>query len=1550
MTLVVSLVLAMFSASPALASDALVVEATAGGQAVVPHTHIDGGQGFDVYVFTADGTFEIVSGSGEIDYVVVGGGGGGGTSAYAGGGGGGGEVQTSLNGGVPQAVEAAHRFDIVVGAGGSGGPRSGDFLGTRGSNGGATTLTGPGGFEITALGGGSGGGGTTPDGAGGPSVATGGGGAGQHTTYGLVAGTGGTGTATGFNGRDGYPGGSFGTTGGGGAGAAGSAPGNAGGPGVNLAGRVGGSAGANGVFGAGAAGATIQSTPGVHGATSSGNGGSGAGPVSDGGNGADGVVVIRVPVFTPIFTAASPPSGIVGTAYDYTFTAVGDPAPDAWSVSGDVPPGLSLEDGQLSGTPTTAGAYTFTVTAENDYGTRSAVVTVNVIGLPAAIDAVGSTELEGTVGAVVPSPTVRVLDGSGAPLDGVTVAFTASGTSSLEGVASATTDGDGKATSPTWRLGTGVGDYTLTATVQGDLDPGVEGALSVEFTAAAAAAAAAGREVVTEPAGATNAAAMTTAPRVRLVDAHGNPVAEEGVAVTAAVAAGDGVLGHAADDDAGPTVTRETDADGLIHFDGLVVTGTVGTYVLGFTSGGLTAATSDGFALSAGAAHAFDLAATPDSVAAGEEVEVSARVVDVSGNAVAGTVGDLAWTADAPGTFGDEPTTTDADGEVAATFSPTRTGDATITLSGATLDGAATVTVAPADAADLALVDPAAGFASGTAFTSQPRLERRDAYGNLVPAEPQQQVAATVTGTGCALEGTTTADMVAGVATFDDLGITGSTAHDCTITFAARTMTATQTLRPTVGPVMQLLLATAPSTAASSGTALATQPVLQVADSGGNAVASADVEVTATFDAELTHASTGASATTDESGAATFDGLTLSGVVGIYALEFSAADLQPVSAADLTLSAGAADRLVVATEPQGGRSGDALAVQPVVEIHDDHGNRVILDDTTQVTIALGTDEDGTLGGTTTVTADHGVATFTDLTLSGYVDVDYTLVATADPSLEPATSAAVQVSAGDAVALRVVTAPEGGRAGEVLAQQPAIEVVDAVGNRVILDTTTVVAVALADSTAATLGGTTTLTVDGGLASFTDLTLSGSVKPSYTLTFTAQDLAAAEPADVSIQHGDADMLELAVPAAGWSGNGRPLQAQPTLHLVDAWGNPVTGDPHAVTVVLDDDTAALTGTVTVDVDGGTVQFEDLGLDGRRGAIYELRYELDGTAIETSQELRIPAPVEVPVTPVPDADGQLPAPPAGEAQTIVNGAPTATVVEPTTTGLRVVGGGIELHAAPEGASLDTSAPAGGLRLASSGKVRVAGSGFRPFTRVAVWMFSEPTLLGEIAVDHAGAVDAALALLPSGATGCNHTLQLVGVRPAGEQVAVSLGVEVVPDPFPFTDVAPNAEHAVAIGCAAERGWVAGRSDGSFDEAGAVTRGQAATLLARVLDLAADPRAARRVGETGAHAGGIGAIIDAGLMHGYADGTFQAHRVLTRGQAASLFAAALDLAALPTASAYPDVAGTAHAPAIAALEQIEVLAGFADGRFRPGATISRAQFAAMLVRALARDA
>ncbi len=95
----------------------------------------------------------------------------------------------------------------------------------------------------------------------------------------------------------------------------------------------------------------------------------------------------------PIITVnpASLPNGTVGTPYNQTVSASGGTSPYTFSVSsGALPTNLVLNSatGAITGTPTTAGTFTFTITATDATGcsgSREYTVTITSPGCPAVI-------------------------------------------------------------------------------------------------------------------------------------------------------------------------------------------------------------------------------------------------------------------------------------------------------------------------------------------------------------------------------------------------------------------------------------------------------------------------------------------------------------------------------------------------------------------------------------------------------------------------------------------------------------------------------------------------------------------------------------------------------------------------------------------------------------------------------------------------------------------------------------------------------------------------------------------------------------------------------------------------------------------------------------------------------------------------------------------------------------------------------------------------------------------------------------------------------------
>jgi len=262
--------------------------------------------GYRIHTFTSGGTFNVTSGSGNVEYLIVAGGGGGGgisTGSVGGGGGGGaggvrtGNVSVStgsytvtrgaggtagtndINGG----TGGSSSFAGVTSSGGGGGASSGstDDNGVSGGSGGGGRLSGSGGTgtlgqgndggDGSSSGGAGGGGGATADGVDGSGTSGGAGGAGLSSTINGTSVTyGGGGGGGGYNGAAGGSGG----TGGGG-----SAPGSRG-------------AGTNGTANRGGGG--------------SGASGSSSGSAYSGGAGGSGIVIIRYPIPPSTGTITSP--------------------------------------------------------------------------------------------------------------------------------------------------------------------------------------------------------------------------------------------------------------------------------------------------------------------------------------------------------------------------------------------------------------------------------------------------------------------------------------------------------------------------------------------------------------------------------------------------------------------------------------------------------------------------------------------------------------------------------------------------------------------------------------------------------------------------------------------------------------------------------------------------------------------------------------------------------------------------------------------------------------------------------------------------------------------------------------------------------------------------------------------------------------------------------------------------------------------------------------------------------------------------------------------
>lgn len=103
---------------------------------------------------------------------------------------------------------------------------------------------------------------------------------------------------------------------------------------------------------------------------------------------------------SPVITSRAPTGATAGTPYEFTVTATGTPAPTYTISSGALPAGLTLNGttGVISGTPTTPGTSTFTVTASNGTAPDSAATYTLVTAAPAASGSGSGPNATGTNG------------------------------------------------------------------------------------------------------------------------------------------------------------------------------------------------------------------------------------------------------------------------------------------------------------------------------------------------------------------------------------------------------------------------------------------------------------------------------------------------------------------------------------------------------------------------------------------------------------------------------------------------------------------------------------------------------------------------------------------------------------------------------------------------------------------------------------------------------------------------------------------------------------------------------------------------------------------------------------------------------------------------------------------------------------------------------------------------------------------------------------------------------------------------------------------------
>ncbi len=626
----------------------------------------------------------------------------------------------------------------------------------------------------------------------------------------------------------------------------------------------------------------------------------------------------------------------------------------------------------------------------------------------------------------------------------------------------------------------------------------------------------------------------------------------------------------------------------------------------------------------------------------GTPVAVTVTAYDAFGNVATGYTGTINFSSSAgnsglPSSY----TFTSADAGVHtfyANLSPAGAQSITVNDTANKLSSTSSpvVVVKPATQLLVAL-QPPVSVTAGQTFTLN--FAAVDALGNLNPTfgGPVTISMGNNPG-GSTLGGTLTVNAVNGVATFSDLTLDkAGGGYTLQVSSSGLTGTTTGAFTVVAAPATQLVVTTPPpaAIAVNNGFSLA----VSAEDANGNVDTSFNGNVTIALQNNPGNASLGGTLTvTAVNGVAIFSGLSLNQAGNGYTLQATAASStgasMSVTTGSFNVSAAAATHLVVTTAPPstvGAGEGFGL----VVSAENVNGNV----DTTfngAVTVSVKNNPGGAnVGGTLTVNAVNGKATFSGLTLN-QLGVGYTLLVSSN-GLNAATTGSFNV-AGPATQL-VVTTPPAGTVGAGLGFGLVVSAEDAFGDIDPSFTGTVTVALKNNPGSALLGGPFTIHAVDGVATFSGLTLN-QVASGYTLQVSSTGLATATTGAINVS-GAATQLATTKQPPSSVGINQPFSL--VVSAVDALGAVDPTFSGQVTIAMQNNPsgASLGGTLTVNAVNGVATFSGLMLN-KPGVGYTLQVTAGGLTGTTSAPVTVFVPISPPPPPPPHSPPPPPPPPA--------------------------------------------------------------------------------------------------------------------------------------------------------------------------------------------------------------------------------------------------------------------------------------------------------------------
>ena len=400
---------------------------------------------------------------------------------------------------------------------------------------------------------------------------------------------------------------------------------------------------------------------------------------------------------------------------------------------------------------------------------------------------------------------------------------------------------------------------------------------------------------------------------------------------------------------------------------------------------------------------------------------------------------------------------------------------------------------------------------------------------------------------GATLGGTTTVKAVNGVATFSNLSLNRpGTGYTLLFASSGLSSAASSPFDVTTGDAAKLVFGPMTSTA-DAGISMGSVQV-SAQDSAGNTVTSFTGDVTVALGSNPGAATLAGTLTRPAvSAVATFNNLSLNKKGAGYTLVASATGLTSGTSAAFNVAPGAPTGIsTVSGGGQTAAAGTTLAAI-VLKLRDALGNG-ISDATISLAVATGggslssssggTDADGqltviwTLGGTSGAQSITASATGVSAT---------TITATA--------------TGGATNQLVITTAPGATQtAGVTFSPSVAVAARDAANALLTAYTGTVTASVASGPAGATLGGTTSVSAVGGVATFSALRLTKA--GTYTLQFASSGFASATTATVTVSAAPARTIAADSGTAQTGAAGAALAQKLVVLVTDSLGNPVSG----------------------------------------------------------------------------------------------------------------------------------------------------------------------------------------------------------------------------------------------------------------------------------------------------------------------------------------------------------------------------------------------------------